>query len=89
MVNWRRTVCARSDCDDNGQRPVEDESEENERDDNVDKCRNDIEQDKLCVCSSTEPYRSHESTYFKSAVDSCTSVKNPQHLPCLATDMER
>ena len=49
MANCRRTVCARGDCDDNGQRPVKDESEEDECDDDVDKCRNDVEQDELYV----------------------------------------
>lgn len=48
-ANYRRTVCARGDCDDNGQRPVKDESEENECDDDVDKRRNDVEEDKLRV----------------------------------------
>jgi len=46
-VECRRTVCARSDCNDNGQRPVKDESEKDERDDDIDKCGNDVEQDKL------------------------------------------
>jgi len=31
----------------------------------------------------------HQSAYLKGAVDSCASVKNPQHLPGLATHMER
>ena len=89
MVNCKRTVCARSNCDDNGQRPVEDESEENECDNNVDKCGNDIEQDKLRVRSLAVLYRSHQSAYLKGAVDGCTSVQNPQYLPGLTTHMER
>ena len=48
-TNWRRTVCARSDCDDNGQRPIEDKSEENKCDDDVDKCGNDVEKYELQV----------------------------------------
>jgi len=89
MVNCKRTVCARSDRDDNGERPVKDESEEDECNDNVDKCGNNVEQDKLRVRSLAEPYRSHQSTYLKGAVDSCTSVKNPQYLPGLAAYVER
>ena len=43
----RLTVRAGGNCDDNSQRPVKDDSEENECDRNIDKCRNDVEQDKL------------------------------------------
>ena len=32
---------------------------------------------------------SHQSTYLEGAVDSCTSVQNPQYLPGLATHVER
>ena len=89
MVNCKRTVCACGDRDDNGQRPVEDESEENKRDDNVDKCGNDIEQDKLRIRSLAASYRGYQGAYLKGAVDSCTSVQNPQYLSSLTTHMER
>lgn len=42
-----RTVCTGCNCDDDGQRPVKDEGENDERNDNVDESGNDIEQDKL------------------------------------------
>ena len=49
MAKRRRTVCDCSDCDDDRQRPVKDESEKNQRDDNVDKRGDDVEQYQLQI----------------------------------------
>ena len=48
-ASCRRTVCACRDCDDNGQRPVEENSEDDKCDKNVDKCGDDVEQYELRI----------------------------------------
>lgn len=34
-------------------------------------------------------YRTRKSTYLEGAIDGCTSVQNPQHLPGLAVHVKR
>lgn len=83
-----RTVCAGCDRDDDGQRPVKDEGENDECNDNVDKSGNDIEQDKLWISSELSSL-TRRSTHLKNTIDGRASVQNPEYFPGLATHMPR
>lgn len=87
-MGQRLTIGKHDDEDDQRESPFKCHAEDHQSDRNVDKCREDIEQDELFTLSATTTRLKMKVNHLKCMIDRSATIEDAQNLPCLATRVE-